>query len=64
MYGAAASVMSCTAPALTWSSSTPPPHDWNRSGTSPAWMFVWIAGLNASLFITVMLIVTFGCSAM
>ncbi len=64
MYSADASVMSCTTPASTWSRSTPPPQDWNRSGTSPAWMLVCSAALYASFSITVMLIVTFGCSAM
>ena len=64
MYSADASVMSCSTPALTWSRSTPPPQDWNRSGTSPAWTLVCSAALYASFSITVTLIVTFGFSAM
>src|SRR4029078_1461555 len=55
--------MSCTTPAATLSRRPPPPHDWNRSGMSPAWMLVWIAALKASFHITVMLIFTFGCNA-
>src|SRR4029078_12112804 len=55
--------MSCTTPAATLSRRPPPPHDWNRSGMSPAWMLVWIAALKASFSITVMLIFTFGCEA-
>src|SRR6478735_72969 len=59
-----ASVMSCTKPASTWSRNPPPPHDWNRSGTSPDCRLVCRAALNASFSITVILILTFGLASM
>ena len=56
--------MSWTSPASTCSRRPPPPQDWNRSGTSPAWRLVCSAALNASFSITVMLIVTLGFASM
>src|SRR3954465_10473567 len=56
-------VMSLRAPASAWAAMIPPPHDWNRSGTSPAWIEVASFVLNASFSRTVMLIFTLGCAA-
>src|SRR5262245_55106045 len=48
IHGWTSAVMSLTRPASTCSRSPPPPHDWNRSGGSPAWRRGAIAVLNAS----------------
>src|SRR3954447_26964307 len=56
-------VMSLSAPASACAAMIPPPHDWNRSGMSPAWIDVASLVLNASFSRTVMLIFTFGCAA-
>src|SRR5919197_1007266 len=59
-----ASVRSCTRPASACCLSTPPPHDWNRSGALPDWVVVVSLALNASFSIGVILMVTLGCCAM
>src|SRR3954453_18983733 len=56
-------VMSLRAPASACAAMIPPPHDWNRSGMSPAWIDVASFVLNASFSRTVMLIFTLGCAA-
>ncbi len=64
IHGSTSAEMSRTNPASTCSMRPPPPHDWKRSGGSPACRRGAIAVLNASFSYTVMSIVTFGCSAM
>src|SRR3954466_7866651 len=56
-------VMSLSAPASACAAMIPPPHDWNRSGMSPAWIDVASLVLKASFSRTVTLIFTFGCAA-
>src|SRR3954454_24372392 len=56
-------VMSLSAPASACAAMIPPPHDWNRSGMSPAWIDVASLVLKASFSRTVTLILTFGCAA-
>ena len=48
IHGSTSAVMSRTRPASTCSIRPPPPHDWNRSGGSPACRRGAIAVLNAS----------------
>ena len=61
-HEAMSDVMSFSAPASAWDAMIPPPHDWKRSGTCPAWIWVASFVLNASFSRTVILIVTFGWS--
>ena len=60
---AMSAVMSLTRPASTCWRRPPPPHVWNRSGTSPCWSSVVSLVLNASFSLTWMSIVTFGWAA-
>src|SRR5690349_2781164 len=55
--------MSLTRPASTCWRRPPPPHVWNRSGTSPCWSRVVSLVLNASFSLTWMSILTFGWAA-
>ncbi len=60
---ATSAVMSLSAPASACWAIVAPPQDWNRSGTSPPWIWVASLVLNASFSRTVMLIFTLGCAA-
>ena len=60
---AMSAVMSLTRPASTCWRRPPPPHVWNRSGTSPCWRSVVSLVLNASFSRTWMSIVTLGWAA-
>src|SRR6188508_975877 len=62
-HGAMSAVMSLTRPASTCWRRPPPPHVWNRSGTSPCWSSVVSLVLNASFSLTWMSIVTLGWAA-
>ena len=56
--------MSWTRRACACSASVPPPQDWKMSGTLPACMVVVSLVLKASFSRTVILMSTFGLSAM